>query len=118
MHFHICCFYIDCGGWWLELDSDSCWTFHSNGFEYDAAKKNCEERYYGKLLELDENVPDILKNVYDSDTAPAWVANKVNFKDFNKRHLFVVGRICLLELLGLTEKQMTSPSNSKRKIVS
>ena len=82
MHFHICCFYIDCGGWWLELDSDSCWTFHTNGFEYDAAKKNCEERYYGKLLELDENVPDILKNVYDSDTAPAWVANKVNFKVF------------------------------------
>ena len=78
MHFLICCFYIDCGGWWFELDSDSCWTFHTNGFEYDAAKKNCEERYYGKLLELDENVPDILKNVYDSDTAPAWVANKVN----------------------------------------
>ena len=66
----------------MELDSDSCWTFHTNGFEYDAAKKNCEERYYGKLLELDENVPDILKNVYDSDTAPAWVANKVNFKVF------------------------------------
>ena len=52
--------------------------FHTNAFEYDVAKENCEQRYYGKLLELDENVPDILKNVYDSDTAPAWVANKVN----------------------------------------
>ena len=62
----------------MELDSDSCWMFHTNAFEYDVAKENCEQRYYGKLLELDENVPDILKNVYDSDTAPAWVANKVN----------------------------------------
>ena len=52
--------------------------FHTNVFEYDAAKENCEKKYYGKLLELDENVPDILKNVYDSDTTPAWVANKVN----------------------------------------
>ena len=55
--------------------------FHTNVFEYDAAKENCEKKYYGKLLELEDgNVPDILKNVYDSDTAPAWVANKVNFK--------------------------------------
>ena len=65
----------------MELDSDSCWMFHTNVFEYDAAKENCEKKYYGKLLELEDgNVPDILKNVYDSDTAPAWVANKVNFK--------------------------------------
>ena len=47
--------------------------------EYDVAKENCEKKFLGKLIELDENVPDTLKNVYDSDTIPAWVTNKVNY---------------------------------------
>ena len=69
--------------------------FHTNAFEYDVAKENCEQRYYGKLLELDENVPDILKNVYDSDTAPAWVANKVNFKLGIWSSLFMMVAFCV-----------------------
>ena len=79
MYYHICLFYTDCGNWWFELDGDSCWNFNIKEVEYDVAKENCEKKFLGKLIELDENVPDTLKNVYDSDTIPAWVTNKVNF---------------------------------------
>ena len=77
LYFNICLLYTDCGSWWFELDRDTCWMFNTQNVEHDVAKEICEKKYYGKLLELDENVPDTLKNVYVSDTIPAWVTNKV-----------------------------------------
>ena len=79
LYYEICLFYTDCGNWWFELDRDSCWNFISKEVEYNVAKENCENNFLGKIIALDENIPDTLKNVYDSDTIPAWVTNKVNF---------------------------------------
>ena len=64
---------------WFELDSDSCWTFVFAKLSYKNARERCENKYLGKLLEVDdENVPEVLKNGYDSDLVnPSWISNKV-----------------------------------------